>query len=454
MKIMSSAPIRFLLNADSLLGRMLCALLYVLTYDFVYHNYIFAYFYYFGLEYVEMSTIKYISWLLFSIIPMTLYQGMKDLAAFLTIFTYLFIYIPFIHALFVLWSVDLQMIYSYSITLCFFFCMFSIVSIRGSFFKNIEFRPSISLRTIEWTSLLITILFIAFKAKYMHFVNIVTQADLLYELRSQNSEATQEIGFVAYLQGWLFGAFYPFLLVNYLKQKNRIKTAIIIGGYFSLFMADMQKLTFLMPFVLIALYFFFQQQYDIIVKRTHSFLILTIIVVTFIFYDLKENEALFMIGSIILLRTVCVSGWLTQIYLQFFNDKPYTHYAHINIVNAITKEYPFDVPLGKAVAYNTQNANANFILTDGVAAWGLVGVIAICLFFLIMLHFIKSVTYRYKCSDLYIICTPSLSYMLNSSIFTTLLSCGFALLLMILASANSPISKTEQHVQTNDTVPI
>jgi hypothetical protein len=432
--------ISFLLDADSLIGRLVCGTLYLLVYDFMYSNYIYALFHYMGVEYIKMNEIKYLSWLFISLVPLIFYQGMKDLTTFFTIFAYLFIYIPFIHAVFVIWGVDMEIVYGYALILCFFFSLYFIVGTRGSIFKNMEVRPSLSLRSIEVITLLVTVIFIVFKASSMHLVNFFTDVQRLYQLRAENSEASQSIGFVTYLQGWLFGAFYPFLLVCYLKQKKKFKSLLILIGYFTLFMADMQKLTFFMPFVLIGLYFFLNLKYNLVSKRTHSFLILVIIVTSIIFYNLQDNEILFMIGSIILLRTVCVSGWLTQMYLHFFIDKPFTHYSHINIVNAITNEYPFDVPLGQAVAYNTQNANANFILTDGLAAWGVGGIIFISIFFLLLLHFIKAITYRYEKTDLFVICTPSLSYMLNTSIFTTLLSCGFAFLLIILTSSHTSLS--------------
>ena len=276
----------------------------------------------------------------------------------------------------------------------------------------------------------------------MHFVNIFTQSDVLYDLRSQNSEAINGGGgFIAYLQGWLSGAFYPFLLVCYLREKKWLKALAILFGYILLFMVDMQKITFIMPFILVALYFVVQLKHETISQRMHSLIIVTTVIISFALYFTQDNEILFVVGAIVLLRTVCVAGWLSQFYLHFFSEHPFTHYSHINIVNALTNDYPYDVPLGVAIAHGTQNANANFFLTDGVAAWGLLGIFIIGFFFLLLLQFINAIAYRYDTKDLFVMFLPPLSYLLNASVFTTLLSNGLFILLFMLLIVDGPLVK-------------
>ena len=71
----------------------------------------------------------------------------------------------------------------------------------------------------------------------MHFVNIFTQSDLMYELKSPKNAENAEGGstILAYIKGALFGAFYPFLLINYLGEKKWLKTALITAAYFFTF---------------------------------------------------------------------------------------------------------------------------------------------------------------------------------------------------------------------------
>ncbi len=434
--------IGYIMDANSLLGRMLCITVYILTYDFMFEHFVFKLFYYMGLDYIEMEPLPKTLWITFSILPFTLYKGIKSMSSYFCIFLYLLVYIPFIHALFVTNGIDAYSLYSYACVMCLFFIVYFGMESWRNLFKPLELRPALSFRWIEIITLIITAIFVLSRMKSMHFVNIFTQSDVLYDLRSQNSEAINGGGgFIAYLQGWLSGAFYPFLLVCYLREKKWLKALAILFGYILLFMVDMQKITFVMPFVLVALYFVVQLKHETISQRLHSLIIVTTVIISFALYFAQDNEILFVVGAIVLLRTVCVAGWLSQFYLHFFSEHPYTHYSHINIVNALTNGYPYDVPLGVAVAHGTQNANANFFLTDGIAAWGLLGIVIIGLFFLLLLQFINAIAYRYDTKDLFVMFLPPLSYLLNASVFTTLLSNGLFILLFMLLIVNGPLVK-------------
>ena len=437
----------FFFDADSLPGKIICSLLYIVFYDYMYKNFVYELFSYIeGLDYIEMTPLKFISWIVISVLPMLTYHRINNVSTFLCFFLYLFVYIPFIHGLFTIYGISNIALYSYTGILCLLFLAYFSIGKYGVVIKNLEIRPSIPFIYIECFTIFLTIVFIAVRASSMHFVNIFTQLDLLYAIREDNSEDFAAKSFILYIQGWLSGAFYPFLLVCYLRIKSRIKTILVLLGYLLLFMADMQKITFLMPFVLIGFYYLIKIKEQIICSLLHSYFLIglsAISIILFIFFD-KSNEVLFTIISIVLLRTVCVAGWLTQNYYHFFTENPYTYYSHINIINAVTNMYPYDRPLGIAVSYGTQNANANLFLTDGIAACGIFGFIFIGIVFMALMYLINAISYRYMNTDLLVIFLPSLAYMLNVSLFTTLLSAGMAILIILLMSTESPIIISEE----------
>lgn len=430
----------FIFNANNIISRIICALIYILVYDYAFREFVYRLFYYMGIDYIDMTPDKFLSWAILSIIPILFYKRIQNLSSFFGIFLYVLVYIPFIHALFTMWNIGLFTMYGYGILLCAIFVLLLNIGNRKTFFKNIIIEPLIPFKWIQAITIILTIVLVAMSAGSMHFVNIFTQSDLMYQLRAENSESAGG-GLLAYIKGWLFGGFYPFLLVNYLSERKWIKTAIIIGAYFLLFMIDMQKLTFFMPFALIVLYFVIRKERNAIYSKLHAFLMYFLSVLSLIIVLLKDEVFQLALGFIVILRTSAVAGWLSQYYLRFFcvNDNPFTYYSHINIVNAITNKYPFNEPLGIAVAYGSQNANANLFLTDGMAAGGIFGVLFIGLLFYVIMHLINSVSYRYKLSDLLIIFLPTLSYILNTSIFTTLLSNGLLILIIIIAGAECPI---------------
>lgn len=440
--------LNILFDSHCISGKLLCSLLYCLMYDFIFEHFVYHYFSYMGIDYIEMTPQQYILWLTLSILPFLSYKGIEEISSFFVFFLYLFVYIPFIHALFIISGINTFIASCYALIMFIFFIIYFKTGTDWCIFRNLFLRPSLSLKVIEIITFLLTAIFIISRYNTLHFVNIFTQTDLLYELRAENAQNVGGLEIVSYIKGWLFGAFYPFLLVCFLKQKKYISSICILFCYLILFMGDMQKLTFFMPFFMIAFYFLIRVKENTFSYKMHTFIIYFIITVSIILFTLKDNTLGFIIGSMFFLRTTCVAGWLSQFYLHFFVDNPYTYYSHINIVNSFTGEYPYNVPLGVAVSYGNQNANANFFLTDGLAAGGIIGIIIIGIIFFILLHFMNAISYRYKKTDLLIIFLPTLSYILNTSLFTTMLSNGLLALVLLLISSKSPLNdmKTEETV--------
>ena len=432
-----------IIYSQALWERILPTVFYCLVYDIVFEKFIFETFGYIGdVEYAKMSILKSTVWLTISILPICFYKRINNLSTYICIFLFILVYLPTIHAVFTINTISSWNVYSYAIVLCVLFMLYFYIG-EKNIFPKIEIQPFTPLKYIEVVTILLSLAFLVSRHGTMHFVNIFTQADLLYDFRETNS--SEESGLMAYVKGWLFGGFYPYLLVCYLRQKRWARVLYVLLGFFLLFMADMQKLTFCMPFLLIGFYFFITVYKESFYNRFYLFFILALMGIAFImsFID-NSNELLFAIASIIILRTVCVSGWLSQMYMIFFHDHPYNYYSHINVINLITNNYPYKEPLGVVVANGNMNANANFFLTDGVAALGITGLIIIGLIFLLMLVIINAISYRYELKDLFIIIIPALSCLMNVSIFTTLLSNGLFILLILISNVNSPLTSDKE----------
>ena len=434
--------IGFIFNADNVFSRIICSLVYIVIYDMAFSDFVFKLFHYMGIDYIPMPATTYMVWAVISVFPILFYKGVKVLSSFFTIFLYIMVYIPFIHAIFTMWGIDTFTKYTYSLLMAFLFSLYFSIGTKNTIFKNIIITPQIPFKWIEFFTIVLTAVLVISNLGSMHLVNVFTQSDLMYELRAQNAEeAAGEASILAYIKGSLFGAFYPFLLINYLGEKKWLKTILITAAYFLLFMIDMQKLTFFMPFALIALCLFIKRQGKAFSMRLHSTVMYLFSVASIAILNIKDEVIQLGAGFIIILRTTAVAGWLTQYYLRFFsvNDNPYTLYSHINIINLLTEYYPYASSLGETVAYGSQNANANFLLTDGVAAAGIFGLLLIGLVFYFLLHILNSISYRYRLSDLLVIFLPTLSYVMNTSLFTTLLSNGLLMLILLIGCTENPI---------------
>ena len=429
--------LHFLFSSDSLLGKVLICLIYIFVYDYLFYAFIFLSFNYLGgIDYTPMDTIHRLLWIIYSILPVLFYNGIKKISSFFTLFLYLFVYIPVIHALTVIWNCSIVESLSVSSVLCILFCLYFILD-RRKIINDFRITPTIPFNWIEFLTIALTFIFIVVQFKKMHFVNPISQQDLLYNFREQNSEYGG--GVINYISGWLFGAFYPFLLVNFLKNRQWLKATSILGGYMVLFMVDMQKITFFMPIFLAGMYFLIRTNIKSISRYLHSWIMMPLCIISLILSVLQGDDIIYIIASFVILRTICVSGWLTQMYVHFFQFHPFTYYSHISIVNFFTHSYPYDVALGKIVANNTQNANATFFLTDGYAAQGIIGIIIIGVLFLIFLTIINAIVHRYKVFDIMVIFLPCLSYLLNTSIFTTLLSNGMFITGILLCCTDNSL---------------
>ena len=443
--------LHLLFDADKFWSKMILTVIYLFVYDYLFHDFIFEQFEYMGIVYQPMSIETMTIWIMLSITPMSFYHGVVNVSSYITFFLYLFVYIPFIHAIYVIPDLSFIQKGIVSLVVCALFILYMNIGGKIKLLKNINITPKIPFKYIEILTVALSAVYVAANISRMHFVNIFTQQDVLYDLRAQNSEELGEGNIFAYLRGWLFGAFYPFLLVHYLKNKKWLYSICILIGYIILFMVDMQKLTFFMPFALTALYFLIKINIHTICNRLHSFIIGFLILMSLALMSLQDNKVVFTIAAILILRTICVTGWLTQIYFIFFNNgNPFTHYSHINLVNLLTNSYPYDVPLGIAVSYHTQNANATFLLTDGYAAWGIAGIVIIGFIFYFFLELSNSISYNYQLEDLLVLFLPTVSYLLNVSFFTTLLSNGLLFLIILIACTDTTDQQKQATIYVNE----
>ena len=179
----------FIFNADNIISRIICALIYILVYDYAFREFVYRLFYYMGIDYIDMTLDKFLSWAILSIIPILFYKRIQNLSSFFGIFLYVLVYIPFIHALFTMWNIGLFTMYGYGILLCAIFVLLLNIGNRKTFFKNIIIEPLIPFKWIQAFTIILTIVLVALSAGSMHFVNIFTQSDLMYQLRAENSES-------------------------------------------------------------------------------------------------------------------------------------------------------------------------------------------------------------------------------------------------------------------------
>jgi hypothetical protein len=170
--------------------------------------------------------------------------------------------------------------------------------------------------------------------------------------------------------------------------------------------------------------------------------------------DADGNPFLFMLFSVIFMRTFCINGVLTGQYFDFFSNNPETHYSHIKGVNWFV-HYPYANTPGIEVGsfYSgdpTLDSTAHFWAADGLAAWGLAGVLLISVLCALVFWLLDSAAQRQnpRLATL-VVCYVAFN-LSNISIFTSLLSGGLGLLILLLhLMPTSPPEPLEQPIESS-----
>lgn len=418
---------------------ILLVIIYADSYDYITKTFLFKNFsYLLDYDYHPVNYNNYIFYLVICSFPFFFYKGIKFLASIMSLFYFILIYIPTIHTLFVGGYPEdktILFISFFFITMCVFFITDSCM-IWKNFFYNKERK--ISFFTYEVICLILFILLIYYNIENIRFVNFLEDKQLMYELRENNYLTRSSLN--NYLCIWMNHVFIPILMVCYLKEKKHVKLVLAFIAMLIMYTIDMQKISFIIPFIIVILYYlyhFFSQGFR---SNIHTFLLLSFIILPYVAIRFSEfSDAAFAIAALFIMRTQCVEGREFATYFDFFEirvDHPYTYFSHIGIVNSFTNSYPYFDSLGRTVSYGDGNANANFMLMDGIASGGLLGCIIISIIFLIFKTTFNSIGNKFDVGMCMIIFIFPIASMINVSLFTTLFTGGYIVFYVILLFVN------------------
>lgn len=421
---------------NSLLLNIIVAVLYVLEYRYAYLHFVIERFGYANLTYDPVSGLTVLM-LLQAVLPIVLYKGFRNIASGLSIFTYIFVYVPFVVTIYIAsFPTYLRILFSlvFFILMCLFFATDNYSALKGVFIKR---KRVFSFRYFEILFVLLFITALVINRRNLTFVNFLSADNALYELRAE--EGVGELGkFNIYLTLWLSHAFLPILLVYYYINRKWLKFALSIVGFMVMFMIDKQKITFIIPFVMWGMLYVYRTRKQFLERYFHIIL-MSIMALSSLFLTYRiqktDNIALSGVAMIVILRTQCIEGEQLDRYAQFFEieNNPYTYYGHVRLINAITHTYPYPKSIGEMVADKEgSNSNATFLLMDGLAAAGLFGCLLIGLIFIFVKSVLNAMGKKYDNLLLVTILLFAIFSMLNTSLFTSLFSFGFIIIYFTL----------------------
>lgn len=369
---------------------------------------------------------------LLCLIPLIFYSVEVRLSNFIAIMIYIFMYVPAQIAIQYFWGCRFHLDYM----LAFFVGMTLFFLASRNAISKTEYVSKVGKLRLSFFVLFgfvcaLTLLFI-----YRKNLHVVSFADV-YDLREENSNLGEGFVLAGYFQMWCQSLFSPLLMAVGLY--NNKKKYILMGILLSILIYTSLglKSSIISPLIVIGFYFFMKHfmKYSIVLFFP---LVTTLIGLLFFSSFFFSSTVANMAYAVIFMRSIGIAAQLAPCYITVFDTHAFTYYSHINIINKITGQYTFSNPsLGNAVweeytGSDENNANANFWLTDGTAAAGVLGVLLISVFFYYLLVYLNKLSNAHDQTTVFSILIPTVVSLTNVSIFTTLLSSGLIFGMIIL----------------------
>lgn len=254
----------------------------------------------------------------------------------------------------------------------------------------------------------------------------------VYDLRFASRDASSLLS--GYLSMWLLGVSVPFYLSLFIQRKNWKSLFLAILISILLYMGNGAKSALLMPIQALIVAFLVAKG-----RNPTQFLGLLLGLTMWILY-LADFEWLNIFKSLLIMRLLSTGGWTLTTYYEFFSFNGWTYYSHVNIIGSfLGKEYSTE--LGKLIGieyFSSEDANfnANFWATDGIAAFGIIGIIFASFLMGYVLRIISKLSLHLDQRATAVLLSGFWLSILNSSIFTSMLSGGGLLILLIIYFQN------------------
>lgn len=287
--------------------------------------------------------------------------------------------------------------------------------------------PSSFLVSINALGALVCIVFLF--ATYRDVLSFSGMDDI-YQQREKGAATSL---FIGYCQVYLAYVFSPVLFVYGYLYRNFLAFILSSFGFVFVFMITAERTVLLLPFALLGLSFVFKRRGLGNSNVCYLFFGASVLIVLI---SLLFEDSSFMkeMGVYFFTRTIAIPGLFISQYYDLFSEQGYTHWSHVSIIGRLV-----DVPaayvndekwpaLGKILAERVlgiqSQSNANFVATDGVAAWGGVGVFIICALYGFWLLLLDWVARGWNKVFLLSALFPLAFVSTNGSLFTMLTSFG------------------------------
>jgi hypothetical protein len=441
-----------IIKYDSMLSIVLIVLVYSIVLIWGFIDYLVPFWGYFGISYDDSLNLVYkIIAIIFSIIPCFFIPLKIERPTVLVYwFLYLLVYIPMII------GVGLDSKFSdYDRVYINFWTLIAFL-VLGIFYrlKLINVQLINISRKNFWFFLypIIALMFLYIIYLYkdsLTFINL-SKSDDVYSFRESGNKIQEKAFMSGYIVMWLSNAFFPFLIAVGFVNKDKLKLILGIIGLVVLYMTMANKQYIFVIFFMYFVYRLFKSKSENKIFILVLAFVLPAIILIYLQSVFKSYEGIeYSLASFFLLRTVYNSSFMSIYYNVFFENHPYTYFSHISGFSSLIK-YPFVNPLGLEVGsyiagFDDLNANANFLITDGLSSIGVMGMPIIALICSFVFYIYDSVASKINFLFSLLLISNTSVLLMNVSLFTVLISGGLLFYIFMLLFSKNIINENDEH---------
>jgi hypothetical protein len=415
-------------NKDKNLYKFIfCISLFRLLLEFSYVNVMSVSFAYDGYT-LDFNIINYIfSWILYFIALSFVKDRMTKVSDFFFITALLSVVLP------------ITVVYAYdssrnsAAVLTLIFSLFFVKFITT--FKFISFKKLVIVKNGLSLVVIISLFFVFFLVIWYFFsgVNLNFNFNKVYDFRADNYELAG-IGILRYTNNWTYLIFNIALFAIALLHKKYFFAFVIVVIQTYFFAASAHKIVFFLPFLVLSVWYYFRQT-NSLVALPLSFSLILILALIYFYY----SENLF-IPSLIIRRLFFVPANLAFSYFEFFSFNPKVFWS--NGILSSFLSYPYDLSLthmiGRFIGREGMGANNGYV-SHGFAHAGYFGVIIYSIILGLLLKLIDDMTYNKLplWFSISLSIAPLRTVLINSDLFTTMLTHGLFISLIIIFLSRS-----------------
>jgi len=314
------------------------------------------------------------------------------------------------------------------------------------FVRSLE--PGIPAGTHRVSSALVPALLVAWLAcatwlivEYRSIMMLVS-LEAIYEQRAAGAATSRAVGYAQTYLGYVLS---PALLVLGLLKKNWLLVTLGFAGGILLYSITAEKNAFSFPFLICAVGFLLTRGSGFFRTTTFMILFLSAVLLAAVAFSESSLVASFL-AWYIGVRSLLTPGLFIAQYAEFFGDRGHTLWAHVTGIGLLVPRpaglmddrWPSlghivgEQYIGKA----DLNANANFIASDGIAAFGEVGIFLVFALLGLYLAALDRAACGLDQRFVVLLALPIGLTLTNVSFFTVALSFGGLFWLLVLPAVN------------------